>query len=130
LRTDYFTGDENKPGIKIQPNRTYKARAFYGKTVKYNGSAFNLKGPYSDEVTFKTGKNAAPAVKSITVKAVSQKKTKLITKAHWDVYGKWSPYKESYIWTTTYKVTVKLEKKPGAAGNMIGDKMVKGHKKT
>ena len=54
----------------------------------------------------------------------------MIQKAHWDVYGKWVPYKESYVWTTTYEVTVKLKKKPGTTGIYIGDKKVKGNKKT
>ena len=46
------------------------------------------------------------------------------------MYGKWVPYSEDYTWTTKYKVTVKLKKKPGTTGIMIGDKKIKGNKKT
>ena len=127
-KTQYFKGNPKKGGTKIQPNRKYKVRAFYAKTTKYGTQSYPFIGPYSNTVTVKTGKGTKPAVKSITVKAVSTKKVKLIQHAHWDVSGKWIPYKESYTWTTKYKVTVKLKKKPGTTGIMIGSKKIKGNK--
>ena len=130
LYTEYFKGNKSSDGTKIAANRTYKARVQYRKQVNYNGGSTIVTGPYSDEVTFNTGKSTKPSVKSITIKAKKPKKKTLITHAHWDIYGKWHPYKKSYIWTTTYTVTVKLKKKPGAEGLMIGDKKVKGNKTT
>jgi len=129
LRTDYFTGNKGN-GTKIKANRKYKARVMYGKNATYNGYTMLMTGPYSNTVTVRTGKSTKPAVKSISIKVVSTKKIKLITHAHWDVYGKWVPYSEDYTWTTKYKVTVKLKKKPGTTGIMIGDKKIKGNKKT
>ena len=134
LRTDYFKGNKNDGGTKIKANRTYKVVALYGKEVtSRSGSKLvssYINGPFSNEVTVKTGKGSKPAVKSVSAKVTKVKKIKLIQKAHWDVYGKWVPYKESYTWTTTYKVTVKLKKKPGTKGICIGDKRIKGNKKT
>ena len=127
-KTQYFTGNPSKGGTKIQPNRKYIVRAFYGKDTTYGGKSYPFVGPFSNTVTVKTGKSSKPAVKSITVKAVKTKKVKLIQHAHWDVNGKWIPYKESYTWTTKYKVTVKLKKKPGTTGLIIGSKRVKGNK--
>lgn len=128
LYTEYFKGNKSEGGTKIAANRTYKARVQYRKPTMYNGDETAVEGPYSNEVKIKTGKAAKPAVKSITAKATKVKKTTLITKAHWDIYGKWHPYSEQKIWTTTYKVTVKLKKKPGTKGIYIGDVKCKGNK--
>ena len=130
LKTSYFKGNKSDGGTKIKANRTYRARVLYAKEVEYNGSPTYVWGPYSNEIEFKTGKSAKPAIKSITAKATKTKKVKLIQHAHWDVNGKWVPYKESYTWATTYKVTVKLKKKPGTTGIYIGNKKVKGNKTT
>ena len=129
-KTQYFTGTKSKGGTKLAANRTYKVRAFYALDTKYAGSTYPFIGPFSNTVTIKTGKSSKLAIKSIKVKAKKVKKVKLIQHAHWDVSGKWHPYKTSYTWTTTYKVTVKLKKKPGTAGICIGSKRVKGNKKT
>ncbi len=130
LYTEYFTGNQSAGGTKIQANTLYHARVRYGKETIYNGSRQYMWGPWSNTVDIKTGKSSKPAVASIRIKAKKTKKTGLITKAHWDVYGKWHPYSKDYIWTTTYTVTVKLKKKPGAAGIRIGDKKVRGNKTT
>ena len=130
LYTEYFTGNKSAGGTKIKANRLYHARVRYGKETVYNGSKQYMWGPWSNIVKIKTGKDTKPAVASIKIKVKNMKKTGLITQAHWDVYGKWHPYSKEYIWTTTYKVTVKLRKKPGTAGIMIGDKKVKGNKTT
>ena len=130
LYTEYFTGNKSAGGTKIQANTLYHARVRYGKETFYNGNRLYMWGPWSNTVDIKTGQSSRPAVASIRIKTKKMKKTGLITKAHWDVYGKWHPYSKEYIWTTTYKVTVKLKKKPGAAGLMIGDKKVKGNKTT
>ena len=133
LKTEYFKGNKGS-GTKLKANREYKVVALYGKEAKAkSGSGYittYINGPDSNAVTVKTGKSTKPAVKSITAKVTKVKKTKLIQHAHWDVYGKWVPYKESYVWTTTYKVTVKLKKKPGTKGICIGDKKIKGNKLT
>lgn len=133
LRTKYFVGNGGAGSVKIQPDRTYKVVALYGKAVSWrNGSSLAstyINGPNSNEVTLKTGKGTKPAVKSVKAKVTKVKKVKLVQHAHWDIYGKWVPYKESYTWTTTYKVTVTLKKKPGTVGICIGDRKVKGNKK-
>ena len=128
LYTEYFKGNKKKGGTKIEANRTYKARVQYRKEVSYNGVRTPIEGPYSNVVTIKTGKSKKLAIKSITGKVKYTKKTALIQKAHWDIYGKWHPYKKSYLWTTTYKVTVTLKRKPGTKGIIIGDTRVKGNK--
>ena len=130
LYTAYFKGNKSDGGTKIAANRTYKVRVLYRKEVKYNGTDWTLEGPASNVVTLKTGKSTKPAVKSMTAKATKVKKTKLITKAHWDIYGKWHPYSEETIWTTTYKITVKLKKKPGTKGMYVGGVKCKGNKLT
>ena len=131
-KTNYFIGDASSTGtkVKIAANRTYQVRVFYAKSAPYSGSSDWMYGPFSNTVTIKTGKATKPAIKSVTVKAIKVKKVKLIQHAHWDISGKWIPYKESYTWTTKYKVTVKLKKKPGTTGIIIGDKKIKGNKKT
>lgn len=130
LYTDYFKGNKKDGGTKIKANHTYKAKVCYAKEVTWNGSTYYLYGPDSNEVTLKTGKSGQPPIKSVKIKATKVKKTKLITHAHWNASGKWIPYSEDYIWTTTIKVTVKMKKKPGTKGLLIGDKKVKGNKKT
>ena len=121
-------GNSKSGGTKLAANRQYKIRVFYAKDAYYAGKNYPLIGPYSNIVTLKTGKSTKPSIKSVTVKATKVKKVKLIQHAHWDISGKWIPYKESYTYTTTYKVTVKLKKKPGTAGICIGTKKCKGNK--
>lgn len=130
MKTQYFKGNNKSGGTKLVANRSYKVRAFYAKNVTYGSKTYPMIGPFSNEVTVKTGKAAKPKIKSVTVKAIKVKKIKLIRHAYWDINGKWIPYKESYTWTTKYKVTVKLKKKPGTAGLCIGNKRIKGNKKT
>ena len=125
LKTKYF--DTN---VKIKANHTYKIRVFYVKDTTYGGKSYPFFGPFSNEITLKTGKGTKPAVKSVKITKAKVKKVKLIQHAHWDISGKWIPYKESYTYSTTYKVTVKLKKKPGTKGLIIGNKKVKGNKKT
>ncbi len=130
LRTRYFVGNPKTGGTKIQSNRTYKIRTFFAKQTKYAGKKYYLFGPMSRTLKIKTGKAKKPAVKSIKITKAKQKKIKLVGHAHWDAGGVWHPYTSSYTWTTTYKVTVKLKKKPGTVGIYIGSKKIKGNKKT
>ena len=115
---------------KLKPNTKYKIRVFYYKNVKYGGESYSFKGPFSKEITFKTGPAKAPAIKSITAKCISQKKNKIGNSAYWDANGVFHPSYSGTIWKTKYKVTVKLKKKPGTKGIYIGDKKVKGNKTT
>lgn len=87
-------------------------------------------GQYSDVLTVKTGKKGKPAVKSIKVSNVKQKKTYIPSKLWWDAGGVKHYVKGHYTYTTTYKITVKLKKKPGTKGICIGDHKLKGNKKT
>jgi len=115
---------------KLKPNTTYKIRAFYYKNTKYGGTSYPFIGPYSNVITFKTGKAKAPKIKSISAKCVSQKKKKLYSPGRWDAGGVWHPAYSGTTWETKFKVTVKLKKKPGTKGVYIGGKKVKGNKKT
>ncbi|MCR5791552.1 MAG: hypothetical protein K6G65_00135 [Lachnospiraceae bacterium] len=118
---------------KLSPDTKYVCRAFYLKQVTYGGKKYYMVGPFSKEITVKTGPKAKPAVQSITASKAKIKKVwvkplykgiVLVHKGYW-------------IYKTTYKVTVKMKKKPGIAGMYIhanGDspsyRYVKGNKKS
>lgn len=123
---------------KLKPNKTYQTRLRYGKYVTYStsiggdGKSYFFGGPVRNTKTIKTGNAKKPTIKSVTVKAVKVKKHKVKHPAYWYYVGGAAFYHKA--WTEKYytykvKVTVKLKKKPGAAGIWINGKFVKGNKK-
>ena len=114
----------------LKPDTEYKIRIFYYKNTTYGGKTYTFKSDFSNVVTFKTGKEKAPSIKSISAKCISQKKHAIGNSAYWDANGVFHPAYHAKIWQTKYKVTVKLKKKPGTKGIYIGGKKVKGNKKT
>lgn len=121
-----------KSGLK--PNTWYYVRAHYGKKVSYNGKTYFFTGKEtgkkSGNVKIKTGKKKKPPVKSITItKAKEFSKTYSYTT--WIYIGGYGyPTYHTYTqWYTSFKVTVKMKKKPGAKGIYIGNVRCKGNKK-
>ena len=123
---------------KLKPNKTYKIRLRYGRYVTYSkdiggdGKSYFFGGPARNIKTIKTGNAKKPPIKSVKVKAVKVKKHKVKHPAYWYYIGGAAFYHKA--WTEKYytykvKVTVKLKKKPGAAGLWINGKFVKGNKK-
>lgn len=112
----------------LLPNHYYVTRIRYGE---WDGNQLIL-GPAVGTGTYKTGPAKAPAVKSITCKAVKVKRHKVRHPAGYYWYGSVLVYQKA--WTEKYytykvKVTVKLKKKPGTAGLWINGKFCKGNKK-
>ncbi len=123
---------------KLKPNKTYQTRLRYGRYVTYSkdiggdGKSYFFGGPVRNTKTIKTGNAKKPTIKSVKVKAVKVKKHKVKHPAYWYYVGGAAFYHKA--WTEKYytykvKVTVKLKKKPGAAGLWINGKFVKGNKK-
>ena len=118
-QTFYFDGYMKTYTIKgLRPNTKYVARLYYGLST-------TVKGPNSKTITFKTGPNKKPAVKSVKVQAINLKKR------YQRVYGYYTGVymgKRPYY---TYKIrtTVTLKKKPNQKYIMINGKKFKGNKK-
>jgi hypothetical protein len=139
-RSGYMERDSiklgNQQGFKIKglkANTKYNTRIRYGvKATKFDGSTGTIYGPTFGTGTYKTGKAKKPAVKSIKIKAVKKKFHKNRVAGHYEWTGYhyiWiKPYTEKY-WTCKFKVTVKLKKKPGTKGIVVGGKYLKGNKK-
>ena len=115
----------------LVPNKVYKTRLRYGEYVTYStdylgdGKSHFFGGPVRNISTVKTGKAKKPKIKSVKVKAVKVKRHKV---RHYGYYTGVYLYTEKY-YTYKLKVTVKLKKKPKAAGLWINGKFVKGNKK-
>ena len=105
----------------LQPGRTYATRIRYGKLV--NGKLYL--GPAVGTGSYKTGQAKPLNVKSVTCKAVKVKRHKV---KHYGYYTGVYLYTEKF-YTYKVKVTVKLKKKPNAAGIWINGKFCKGNKK-
>ena len=100
-----------------------------------------FKGPMTKNVGFKTAYKKPP-VKFIKAKKIKQwckkyKVRRLSSKIYWrNGYAGWGWYRKvlgtkTYkYWYTKVKITVTMKKKPGVAGIQIGEKIVKGNKKT
>ena len=100
-----------------------------------------FKGPATKDIGFKTAYKKTP-VKSIKAKKIKQwckkyKVRRLSSKIYWrNGYAGWGWYRKvlgtkTYkYWYTKVKITVTMKKKPGVAGVLIGEKKVKGNKKT
>ena len=138
---------------KLSSASKYIVRTYYAKKVKYTPpKSLNaeknpvtvtkvFKGPKSKSIGFKTAYKKTP-VKSIKAKKIKQwckkyKVRKLSSKIYWrNGYAGWGWYRKvlgtkTYkYWYTKVRITVKMKKKPGIAGVYIGEKKVKGNKKT
>ncbi len=127
---NYSSG--KKTGLK--PNTPYYIRAHYGKKVSYGGKTYFFSGKEtgkkSGTVKVKTGKKRKPPVKSITITKAKQFK-KVYAYTTWIYIGGYGyPTYHTYTqWYTSFKVTVKMKKKPGTYGIYIGNVRVKGNKK-
>ncbi len=112
----------------LTPNKKYKTRLFYAKSVSYNGRDYLFsglsRGYVSPVKSFKTGKNKKPPIKSVTVTAKNVKKHKV----RYYYYGMYLGSRTYY--TYKLKVTVKMKKKPAAKGIVIAGKIAKGNKKS
>lgn len=117
----------------LTPNKEYQARVYYVKE-NANHTQIICKGPYSNVVTFRSGKAKTP-VKSFTLKAYKVKRKKQYYYAgrrYFVRYGLvWSKpiYRYRYYYQYKLKAIVKMKKKPRAAGANICGKWVKGNKK-
>ncbi len=125
---------------KLKASTNYTAKSFFGKMVQYGGKNIAILGSqtgyYSTAKTVKTaGKKLK--IKSVKISKVSQKTRK---KNGWHVgyirdpyYGTWhlglinGPYTST---TTKFNIKVTFKSKPGAAGIYIGNKRIKGNKKS
>jgi len=138
---------------KLSSASKYIVRTYYAKKVKYTPpKSLNaeknpatvtkvFKGPKSKSIGFKTAYKKTP-VKSIKAKKIKQwckkyKVRRLSSKIYWrNGYAGWGWYRKvlgtkTYkFWYTKVRITVKMKKKPGIAGVYIGEKKVKGNKKT
>ena len=87
----------------LKPNTKYKARLYYGLST-------SVKGPKSKTVSFRTGPNKKPALKSVKVQAINVKKIK---KRHVSPYTGYV-YRTIYDIYYTYKIrtTVTFKKAP------------------
>ena len=125
-------GSGKKSGLKS--NSWYYVRAHYGKKVSYNGKTYFFTGKdlgkKSGSVKIKTGKSKKPPVKSISITKAKQF-SRSYSYTTWIYIGGFGyPTVHYYTqWYTSFKVTVKMKKKPGAAGIYIGNVRVKGNKK-
>ncbi len=109
----------------------YSFRALYIKKVTYGGKTYYMKGPWSAKVTVKTGPKKKPPVKSVKISKAKHIKVWVKPETYVDKStNKTKTKKGHYAWKTSFKVTVRMKKKPGIAGLYIGNKLVKGNKKT
>ena len=102
----------------LKPNKTYKARLYYGLNTSQIG-------PKSKVVTFKTGPNKKPAVKSIRVQAIN------VQKRYQKIYGTYTGVylgKRAY-YTYRIRTTVTFKKAPKEKYLTINGKTFKGGKK-
>ena len=111
----------------LSPNTVYQTRIYYGDDY---GNPISPALPTS---TIKTGMPTAPAIKSVTCKAVNVK----YRKQYRPGYYYWTGY--HYVWmkgvhmryyTYNVKVIVKLKKKPGTPGIWVNGRWLPGNKKT
>ena len=123
-------------GLKASTN--YEVRVYYGKVVFENGKDVLISGKsngyVSNVITFKTGAKK-PAIKSIKISKVKQKSS-IYRQPIWGrrwigtmLYMYIAGYRNVRVYTTKFKVTVNLKKKPGAAGIYLNGKKMKGNKK-
>ena len=98
----------------------------FGKTCLGDGKTHFLGGPVLNTGTIKTGKAAKPKIKKISVKAIKVKRHKV---RHYGYYTGVYLYTEKF-YTCKFRVTIKLKKKPRAAGIWVNGRFLKGNKKT
>ena len=97
--------------VNLKPNKEYmvKVRAYdKGCDLDYNAWGLDVYSPFTKTFTVKTGLSSGPEVKSISVSKAKVKETV--------EYGN---YYNTTSYTTKFKVTVKLKRKPGKAKGMI-----------
>lgn len=103
----------------LKPNTKYKTRLYYGLST-------SVRGPKSTKVvSFKTGPNVKPAVKSVKVQAINVKRIKQHHVSPYDGYVYRTIYDIYY--TYNLKTTVTLKNAPKAKGFnyiMINDKNI------
>lgn len=119
---------------KMKSGKKYQVRTYFAKAFTYGGKKYLIKGAdtgkISKAVTFKTGGKKLK-VKSVKIKKARQFST---TSSYtlWIYIGNYGYPRTitNTYWYTEFEITVKLKKKPGAKGIYIGNKPVKGNKKT
>ena len=138
---------------KLAAASKYRVHTYYAKKTYYTPptplnaqtnpktETVVFKGPATKDIGFKTAYKKTP-VKSIKAKKIKQwckkyKVRRLSSKIYWrNGYAGWGWYRKvlgtkTYkYWYTKVKITVTMKKKPGVAGIQIGEKIVKGNKKT
>lgn len=115
----------------LKSNTTYKFR-LVGYVPASDGNPA-LTGTPTKSLTFKTGYNVKPQIKSIKISGAKYKYVKKKWHSgYWSPSGKYySGYYTGGYYTTTYKVKVTLKKKlPAQAGLIIDGKKVSGKGKT
>ena len=132
-KTKAITPGNKFTKTKLAVGKKYYVRAYYVATVKYKGKPYTFTGKKSKSVSMKTAA-AKPKVKSIKI---SNAKVSSYTYRQPIYYSNpWGGITIDFVngplvkaYQTTVTVTVKLKKKPGAAGIYINGKKVKGNKK-
>lgn len=104
----------------LKPNTKYQTRLYYKSIYS------EARSGYSKTLTFNTGPNKKPKVKSATVQAINVKKHR------GTVYGAYTglPIGKYTYYTYNLKITVKFKKKVKAKYVYINGKRFKGGKKT
>ncbi len=117
----------NVPSKKLKPNTSYTVKTYFGKQDSYNGVDYFIKSKYSSSKTVKTGSSKKLSIKSVKAKNVKVKYSGFrIT-----TYNAWGQMVSSYpVYYTSFKIELKLKKKPGTTGVCIGSAYKKGNKKT
>ncbi len=118
------TGYMSANFIELAVQQGYEISGLTPDTTYWTRIRYADESTYLNTTRIKTGKAAAPKVKSVTAKAVNVKYRKV--RHYW--YGVYM-YTEKF-YTCKVKVTVKLKKKPGTPGIYINDEWVGGNKKT
>lgn len=115
----------NIPSRKLKPRKSYVVRAYFGWKGKVNGKPVFIKGPVSKSKTVKTASNKKLSIKKVTTTKAKVKYWYTLT-----TYNSWGyMISRRAIYLTSFKVTIRLKKKPGTTGIYLGNVRMKGNKK-
>ena len=122
---------------KLAIGKTYKVRTYFVYSGTYKGKKYTFTGKNMGKVSkTQSIKTAAAKPKIKSIKITGAKITSSTYRQPIYYYNPWGGITIDFVngplvteYNTTATVTVKLKKKPGAAGIYINGKLVKGNKK-